>query len=268
MAPVRCTDGRCVTLAVLRRAPLACACVLVALPLAANPAYADHGHGNGNAPAWEDEGWTDDDWAEEETEAAWDEEPAPEAPNPAGPADPAAEEDPWGEPWDDSDQDVVLPATPVEALPAAPVIRKKAPGTTRTTGRAANVPYGKLIAATARRHGLSVSLFTALVWQESGFKVRARSRVGAMGLTQLMPATARGLGVKNPWSAAQNLNGGAKYLKTQLRRFGSARLALAAYNAGPGAVSRYRGIPPYAETRNYVKRITGLQARLKKAGVR
>ena len=131
----------------------------------------------------------------------------------------------------------MLPATPVEALPAAPVVATTAGRRARrkrtTTGRAANVPYGKLIAATARRHGLSVSLFTALVWQESGFKVRARSRVGAMGLTQLMPATARGLGVKNPWSAAQNLNGGAKYLKAQLRRFGSARLALAAYNAGP-----------------------------------
>ena len=253
------------TFAVLvRRLLLAFACALVVLPGAAAPALADHGHGNqnGNGPAWEDDAWSDDDWAEEETEDAW-EEPAPAAP---------ASEDPWGEPWDDSDQDVVLPATPVEALPAAPVVSSpkttSTRGRTTTTGRAANVPYGKLIASTARRHGLSVSLFTALVWQESGFKVRARSRVGAMGLTQLMPATARGLGVKNPWSASQNLNGGAKYLKQQLRRFGSARLALAAYNAGPGAVSRYRGVPPYTETRNYVKRILGLQARLKKAGVR
>ena len=260
------------TFPVLRPLLLAFACALVVLPGAAAPALADHGHGNGNGggPAWEDDAWSDDDWAEEETDQAWDE---PEAtPAPAAPTTPVAEEeDPWGEPWDDSDQDVVLPATPVEALPAAPVVSsptRKRTSRTTTTGRAANVPYGKLIASTARRHGLSVSLFTALVWQESGFKVRARSRVGAMGLTQLMPATARGLGVKNPWSAAQNLNGGAKYLKQQLRRFGSARLALAAYNAGPGAVARFRGVPPYTETRNYVKRIIGLQARLKKAGVR
>ena len=255
---------------VVRRLLLAFACVLVALPLAAAPARADHDHGNGTGSAWEDEGWGD--WEDEDAQDdAWEDEPegpAP-APAPAGPADTGLEdEDPWGEPWDDSDQDVVLPATPVEALPAAPTSKKRKAGTRTATGRAANVPYGQLIASTARRHGLSVSLFTALVWQESGFKVRARSRVGAMGLTQLMPATARGLGVKNPWSAAQNLNGGAKYLKQQLRRFGSARLALAAYNAGPGAVARYRGVPPYTETRNYVKRILGLQARLRKAGVR
>ena len=255
--------------ALVRRVLLAFACAFALLPATAAPAPADHGHGNGNGngggPAWEDDSWDDDDWAEEETEDAWDE----PAPAPAAPV--SEDEDPWGEPWDDSDQDVVLPATPVEALPAAPVVsspRRTSKRRRTTTGRAANVPYGKLIASTARRHGLSVSLFTALVWQESAFKVRARSRVGAMGLTQLMPATARGLGVRNPWSAAQNLNGGAKYLKQQLRRFGSARLALAAYNAGPGAVSRYRGVPPYTETRNYVKRILGLQARLKRAGVR
>ena len=255
---------------VARRLLLAFACALVVLPAAAAPALADHGHGNGNGngggPAWEEEGWAEEGWDDEELDDAWNDD-VPAAPTPTAPA---AEEDPWGEPWDDSDQDVVLPATPIEALPAAPVSspRTKRTSARKTTGRAANVPYGKLISSTARRHGLSVSLFTALVWQESAFKARARSRVGAMGLTQLMPATARGLGVKNPWSAAQNLNGGAKYLKQQLRRFGSARLALAAYNAGPGAVSRYRGVPPYTETRNYVKRIVGLQARLKKAGVR
>ena len=253
-------------LAVLRRLLLACVCVLVALPLAAAPALADHGHGgSGNDAAWEDEGWGDEGWADEETDA-WDEPAEPAVPAPAAPA---PEEDPWGEPWDDSDQDVVLPATPVEALPAAPVAtKKKTSGTTTTTGRAADVPYGKLIASTARRHGVSVSLFTALVWQESGFNARARSHSGARGLTQLMPATARQLGVRRVYDPVQNLQGGATYLRLQLLRFRSVPLALAAYNAGPGAVTKHRGIPPYAETRNYVRRVMAIEAQLRAAGVR
>ena len=132
----------------------------------------------------------------------------------------------------------------------------------------ANVPYAQLIADTARRHALPVPLLTALVWQESGFRPRARSRVGARGLTQLMPGTARMLGVRDSYDPVQNLDGGARYLRAQLTRFGSVRLALAAYNAGPGAVRRYRGIPPYRETRNYVTSILRLQTRLKLAGVR
>ena len=132
----------------------------------------------------------------------------------------------------------------------------------------ANVPYAQLIADTARRHAVSVPLLTALVWQESGFRPRARSRVGARGLTQLMPGTARMLGVRDSYDPVQNLDGGARYLRTQLTRFGSVRLALAAYNAGPGAVRRYRGIPPYRETRNYVTSVLRLQTRLKLAGVR
>ena len=121
----------------------------------------------------------------------------------------------------------------------------------------AAVPYGGLIATTARRHGVPVALFTALVWQESGFKPRARSRVGARGLTQLMPATARSLGVRDSYDPAQNLAGGARYLALQLVRFRSKRLALAAYNAGPGAVRRFRGVPPYPETRAYVRKVLG-----------
>jgi soluble lytic murein transglycosylase-like protein len=159
------------------------------------------------------------------------------------------------------------PKAPAKAKAKAPAKRTAAP---KASGpiRAAAVPYGRLIATTARRYGVPVPLFTALVWQESGFRPKARSSAGARGLTQLMPATARGLGVRKIYDPAQNLAGGARYLRAQLVRFRSRRLALAAYNAGPGAVTRYHGVPPYAETRNYVARILALEARLKKAGVR
>jgi soluble lytic murein transglycosylase-like protein len=130
------------------------------------------------------------------------------------------------------------------------------------------VPYGPLIAVTARRYGIPVALLTGLVWQESGFNARARSRAGARGLTQLMPATARQLGVRSIYDPVQNLDAGARYLRAQLLRFADKRLALAAYNAGPGAVVRHRGIPPYAETRKYVARVLAFEAQLTLAGVR
>lgn len=102
----------------------------------------------------------------------------------------------------------------------------------------------------------AVALFNALIAQESGWNPRAGSHAGAQGLTQLMPGTAAGLGVKNVWNPQQNLTGGARYLAQQLRTFGGdIRKALAAYNAGPGAVQKYGGIPPYAETQNYVSKI-------------
>jgi len=94
------------------------------------------------------------------------------------------------------------------------------------------------------------------VQQESGWNPRAKSHAGALGLAQLMPFTARQLGV-NPHDPKQNLEGGARYLKQQYNKFRSWRLALAAYNAGPEAVSKYNGVPPYKETRNYVKKIMG-----------
>ncbi len=117
-------------------------------------------------------------------------------------------------------------------------------------------PYLALARDAARKHGVPEDLFLRLVQQESGWNAKARSHKGAYGLAQLMPATARSLGVdrKDP---AENLDGGAKYLKQQYRTFGSWRLALAAYNAGPGAVKKYNGVPPFKETRNYVKIIWG-----------
>ncbi|WP_342669389.1 lytic transglycosylase domain-containing protein [Aestuariivita boseongensis] len=108
----------------------------------------------------------------------------------------------------------------------------------------------------ARRHGIPEDLFLRLVQQESGWNPNARSHKGAMGLAQLMPATARYLRV-DPNDPRDNLEGGARYLAEQYREFGSWRLALAAYNAGPEAVRKHNGVPPYRETRNYVRIILG-----------
>lgn len=117
----------------------------------------------------------------------------------------------------------------------------------------AYIPHAR---AAARRHGVPEDLFLRLVQQESGWNPGARSHKGATGLAQLMPDTARRLGV-NPHDPVQNLEGGARYLRQMYNTFGSWRLALAAYNAGPGAVQKYRGVPPYRETTNYVRIIHG-----------
>jgi soluble lytic murein transglycosylase-like protein len=119
-------------------------------------------------------------------------------------------------------------------------------------------PYRQMIAQTAERYGLSHDLLDAVAWQESRYRANSRSAVGAVGLMQLMPATARSLGVTDATDPAQNLAGGAAYLRIQLNRFDNdLERALAAYNAGPGAVTKYGGIPPYRETQNYVRSILG-----------
>ena len=115
--------------------------------------------------------------------------------------------------------------------------------------------HGPALAA-ARRHGIPGDLFLRLVHQESAWNPAALSHKGAIGLAQLMPATARRLGV-DPADPMQNLEGGARYLRAQYDRFRSWRLALAAYNAGPEAVERHGGVPPYRETQGYVKAILG-----------
>lgn len=116
--------------------------------------------------------------------------------------------------------------------------------------------YADMARTAARRHGVPEDLFLRLVMQESRFNPKALSHKGAIGLAQLMPDTARLLGV-DPHNPAQNLEGGARYLKQQFLKFGNWRLALAAYNAGPGAVEKHGGVPPFRETRNYVKKIWG-----------
>lgn len=117
-------------------------------------------------------------------------------------------------------------------------------------------PYLDMARAAARKHGVPEDLFLRLVNQESRFKPKAKSHAGAIGLAQLMPGTAKSLGV-DPHDPKQNLEGGARYLMMQYKKFGTWKLALAAYNAGPGAVKKHGGIPPYRETRNYVKIIWG-----------
>jgi soluble lytic murein transglycosylase-like protein len=116
-----------------------------------------------------------------------------------------------------------------------------------------------MIARHADTHQVDPRLIQAVMQVESGYNAQAVSRVGAIGLMQLMPETARNLAVSDPYDPDQNVRGGTTYLRRMLDRFqGSLELAVAAYNAGPEAVERYRGIPPYAETRDYVRRVLAL----------
>ena len=119
--------------------------------------------------------------------------------------------------------------------------------------------YEGLIQDAARAHGLDADLIRAVMRTESAFNAAAVSPVGAMGLMQLMPALAKEMGVVNPFDPRDNIMGGAKYLKQLLDSHkGNLPLTLASYNAGPGNVKRYRGVPPFKETRNYVRKITEL----------
>jgi soluble lytic murein transglycosylase-like protein len=149
-----------------------------------------------------------------------------------------------------------VPYPEPEVAAAAPAV--EAPGIS-IQAEATAVPYGAIIDKVAAEQGVNAKLVRALVQVESAYQPRARSPKGAMGLMQLMPATARQYGVADPYDPVSNIEAGIKHLKSLLQRFPkSVALALAAYNAGEGAVMRFNAIPPYAETRNYVSRILNL----------
>jgi cell wall-associated NlpC family hydrolase len=147
----------------------------------------------------------------------------------------------------------------VQDVGSPTVIRRVLPEQTLSTSAVGGtalggVPYADLFTRAANRHGVDASLLAAVASQESSFNSQAVSPAGAQGLMQFMPATAAGLGV-NPLDPSSAIDGAARYLSSLTRQFGSTELALAAYNAGPGTVSRYGGIPPYPETQNYVRAV-------------
>lgn len=137
------------------------------------------------------------------------------------------------------------------------------------TGDAADeFPYAAYVREAAVLYSLPVELILAVIKVESGFDPKAVSRSGAMGLMQLMPATAAEVGVRDPFDPRQNVLGGARYLRIMINAFdGSVPLALAAYHAGAGAVARYAGVPPYPETRRYVERVRDLYRWYKQRGI-
>jgi soluble lytic murein transglycosylase-like protein len=167
--------------------------------------------------------------------------------------------------WRDADGRLVLsnvrpdtnPGIPSYEVPESDDIK-----TTRYAEAATSRSFDDLIAEHASRQGVRKDLVRAVIQVESAFNPRALSNKGAMGLMQLMPATARDLGVANPFDPSENVRGGVTYLRQLLDRYdGDERLALAAYNAGPGAVDRHgQTVPPFRETRDYVKRVNGLAA--------
>jgi hypothetical protein len=146
----------------------------------------------------------------------------------------------------------VLPGEGVSAT--APASRVAATGASQVTG----VPFADLFNTIGTRYGVDPVLLAAMARTESSFQPSAVSPAGAQGLMQLMPGTAKGLGVSDPFDPAQSVDGAARLMRDLLDRFGRVDHALAGYNAGPGAVLRYDGVPPYAETQGYVAKILAL----------
>lgn len=134
--------------------------------------------------------------------------------------------------------------------------------------KAQSANIDELIETFSEKYNIDSDFIKAIIKQESGFNAKATSKKGAMGLMQLMPKTAESLGVVDAYNPSQNIEGGVKYLKGLLEKFdNNQELALAAYNAGPNAVKKYGGIPPYKETQNYVKAIMGTYNKVKESGL-
>ena len=154
---------------------------------------------------------------------------------------------------------IVLSDKPLAGAAVSTYAVRNATNLHTTRGVEADVEgiYDQAIESASATHGVRPELVRAVIQVESGFNPRALSKVGAMGLMQLMPATAADLNVDDPWDPVQNIHGGVAYLGSLIREFGNEVLALAAYNAGPGAVNRYgQRVPPYRETQAYVQKIT------------
>lgn len=148
---------------------------------------------------------------------------------------------------------------PEPPAPAAAQEAAKTPSTASGSAQLRETIYSELINATAQTHGVDPILVQALIQVESNYQPRARSSKGAMGLMQLMPAVAREYNVRNAYDPKSNIDAGIRKLKSLLEKMGGdVALALAAYNAGDGAVAKFNGMPPYRETRNYVSRILAI----------
>jgi len=144
------------------------------------------------------------------------------------------------------------------ATPSADTAATTSSSTTASSATPATGDFAALINQAANKYNVNPGLVQAVVKAESNFNPSAVSSAGALGLMQLMPATAAGLGVSNALDPAQNIEGGVKFLSQLLTHFnGNVKLAVAAYNAGQGAVDRYNGVPPYKETQTYVERVLG-----------
>ncbi len=159
--------------------------------------------------------------------------------------------------WRDASGTLVVSTTAKDPAAQLYVVRHSAAmRATRAAVNSRSEAYEDLIIQHSAEHNISAELVRAVIQVESGFNPRARSVKGAMGLMQLMPATARELGVTDAYDPVQNIRGGVAYLKQLLTRYDfNVELALAAYNAGPEAVSRYGAVPPYRETRSYVSKV-------------